>query len=367
MKLTTRAFAILLAGSLLVSVSACAKQEKDDSPETTLPAPEVSTYVWESVERDPVTEVDETFSLDYTVLYANLDSVCTAADRAAYRTLIGAVLDRRETVSLDMTEYDRVAPFVALSPLYGLLSEMRYDTERMSASFVYATEETEQAQLLESLRTLCAKCSAELQGSKTERAVRLYRAVALLPFSYDAELPLIQSAAQNKFTAGNMAELLAFLFMQEGIPAVVERQIQSGLRWTAACPDGNWYHFIPSYESMDNSGTYLWYFGMTDSDVETAVGAVFSPVVPEFWAVDLPAEPDADEDGDADGSEERGEITDPAQQDRVSVLEIRCDSTRFAELRACGAYAIEDGVLVFVLLTDGTTVRIPLTDESDHI
>ncbi len=377
--------------SLLAAIclTGCASAQTDtvDAPDTTA-SPALSSYVWQTVETEP--PVTEYVRADFSVLYANFDSVCRDADRENYRALTEAVLARKTALPMQAEDYLRVIGFFRESPLFALLSGIGYDTENAYVYFSYAYDEAGQSARVEAFCDLYALCISRVapdpSWSQARLVLALYReAAAQLPFAYGEEMPLLECAYQGGLTQNALCEFFTFLLMGEGIPAL-RVEGENGVCWTAAQIDGAWYHFVPSYESMDSAGNCLWYFGMTDDDIAQAGFGACGPVVPEFWQTYTPqppetetqtadtASPEEENPPETQPPETQSPETQPPETAPADVTDpnqpygfvLSCTDTRFVALHNCGGWTVRDGILYTSDRDTGEAVTVPLDTRTDQ-
>lgn len=361
---------LLLAVAAALAVVGCAKNDVGQGSDVTTVTDALSEYIWQTVETEPPQKGDPAVTADYAAMSSAAQP--SQATFTAFTLLCDAIREHRAEISaFDGAEVENCRTLLARTPLTDLVSGAEFNAESGTLSLTYSMEADECARRIAALDEVVSACMAKSTpavASDAGTALALYRTVASLPFSYDEETSLYECAMAEKYTAGAMNQLYVLLLCGSGLDAVTVGTAESACITAAACIDGAWYHFNPAYESSDNVGSNLWYFGMTDAEANavTAGAAVVLPALTEQQTPVTDEPSDGEEPVASDTAEppaEPDDTSEPAEPIEPSAPTVNltpaCDSPRFSALRGCSSWSLDGSDIVIV--NDGAEeIRISL-------
>lgn len=292
MKHAMRILSLLL---VLIMLSGCASAPIQSSisvmpsPATTAtpsPAPSAGTATpTPSPSPTPAPTPTEKPVLDYTYNPYVLPSDVLAflgGNTGQYQRLVDGILARQEIIEFEKgTEISDVLSSVYASfPLSVLIADFAIDQEQGKLSLVYrydAATHEQTAAAFQSRVTEVIRTTIQPEYNQFERLLALYRFTAQSIEYMDGDDVSAYNALMNGVgICQSYTGVLSFLLLQVGIDSLSANAFMTNDDahvWIMVKLDGAWYHFDPTFESSQNEGAGLCYFGMDDSQ-RTGTGIV---------------------------------------------------------------------------------------------
>lgn len=276
--------AVLIAVCLLLSACSSAAPAKEDAT-----APTEYTVLYPTVSE-----------IDHCVLEPDDRARMTEKDMIAYRALMGAMLDRDDSVTLrpDTADVDFLLDLLRESPYYYFLSDASVSGD--TVHFAYAYPASEQNEMLSFIDEQMLRISNNLAspGDNTlDVILKIYLAVTH-EMTYDKERtdnkllgsPLFiypadeiyKALRDKKSLCYGFAYVMRFALLQRGIDCFCVYGLCTahgdGHEWIVFRYDGEWFNCDPAWDRANAYLSKLIHFGKTDREreVDTLVPEDFS-------------------------------------------------------------------------------------------
>ena len=241
-----------------------------------------------SVDKNGIKRFAPISEIDPCVVEPDEREVMDEADRDAFRSLMGAVLDRKDGVRLSVGE-DRaefIADLLKQSPYFYFLKDIEVDGTAVSFSYAYSEEKQEEMrELIDSETLKIANSEADEDDNELDVILKIYHAVGkrllydeqrednkLLGsplFDYPAD-EVYKAYSEGKALCYGFAYIMRYALLQRGIDCFCVygecRAHDMGHEWIVFEYDGEYFNCDPSWDRAHGGYCKLMHFGKTDGE-----------------------------------------------------------------------------------------------------
>lgn len=285
--------ALLLTLCLLLSACAVLPPSRESAPDST-------KYPYQPLQ-----------AIDYCVLEPDDRARLTDRDKEAYRSLMTAMLERADSVTLspDTVDPQDLLDLLRESPYYYFLDDAKLDGDTVRFSYAYsADEQKEMRDFMDGRLMEIANYKAAEEDNTLDTILKIYLAVThemtydhdrtdnkMLGsplFVYPAD-EIYKALRDKKSLCYGFAYVMRFALLQRGIDCFCVHGLCTahgdGHEWIIFRYGDRWYHCDPAWDRADQTYAKLIHFGKTDREreVDTLVMTDFSTYHdPDFGKVE---------------------------------------------------------------------------------
>lgn len=192
---------------------------------------------------------------------------------ASYKRLVDAVLAREEKVNFEnQPMVPALSCLYAEFPLSILLCDYQFDEKENVLALSYAYDPAEHAARIKAFQERVEdviRSTIKPHYNECELALALYRWTAQnIVYVDDVDVSPYNAIMNGRGICQSYDGVYRFLLLQAGVDALSGGSFMTdgaAHAWNLVKLDGSWFHMDATFESSDNGGEGLRYFGMADA------------------------------------------------------------------------------------------------------